>query len=170
QVRHCARTGRESLRAGEQNAGRDHSWRADAHRVANHRSSAVRGCDRKNCAAGFGIEIEIRHPIFQHRRRTGNCLRIIVRERRGSVVDKTDDALTSILSLSERRKRSARWGGMSSKNDSKRALSIQEYANAILLPLTRLGLRILLEPGRLLVGNAGILLTRVRYIKETAEK
>ena len=59
---------------------------------------------------------------------------------------------------------------MSSKNESKRALSIQEYANAILLPLTRLGLRILLEPGRLLVGNAGILLTRVRYIKETAEK
>jgi diaminopimelate decarboxylase len=61
-------------------------------------------------------------------------------------------------------------GGMSSRNESKRALSIQEYANAILLPLTRLGLRILLEPGRLLVGNAGILLTRVRYIKETAEK
>ena len=61
-------------------------------------------------------------------------------------------------------------GGMSSRNESKRALSIQEYANAILLPLTRLGLLILLEPGRLLVGNAGILLTRVRYIKETAEK
>jgi diaminopimelate decarboxylase len=63
-------------------------------------------------------------------------------------------------------------GGMSSGNESKRALSlsIQEYANAILLPLTRLGLRILLEPGRLLVGNAGILLTRVRYIKETAQK
>jgi diaminopimelate decarboxylase len=61
-------------------------------------------------------------------------------------------------------------GGMSSRSESKRALSIQEYANAILPPLTRLGLRILLEPGRLLVGNAGILLTRVRYIKETAQK
>ncbi len=61
-------------------------------------------------------------------------------------------------------------GGMSSRSESKRALSIQEYANAILPPLTRLGLRILLEPGRLLVGNAGVLLTRVRYIKETAQK
>ena len=49
-------------------------------------------------------------------------------------------------------------------------LTIQQYVDAILPPLTRLGLRILLEPGRLLVGNAGILLTRVRYIKETAEK
>ena len=49
-------------------------------------------------------------------------------------------------------------------------LTIQQYVDAILPPLTRLGLRILLEPGRLLVGNAGILLTRVRYIKETARK
>jgi len=49
-------------------------------------------------------------------------------------------------------------------------LTIRDYVDAILLPLTRLGLRILLEPGRLLVGNAGILLTRVRYIKETAQK
>jgi diaminopimelate decarboxylase len=49
-------------------------------------------------------------------------------------------------------------------------LSIRDYVEAIRPPLTRLGLRILLEPGRLLVGNAGILLTRVRYIKETAQK
>ena len=49
-------------------------------------------------------------------------------------------------------------------------LTIQQYVDAILPPLTRLGLRILLEPGRVLVGNAGILLTRVRYIKETAQK
>jgi diaminopimelate decarboxylase len=49
-------------------------------------------------------------------------------------------------------------------------LTIQQYVDAILPSLTKLGLRILLEPGRLLVGNAGILLTRVRYIKETTQK
>lgn len=49
-------------------------------------------------------------------------------------------------------------------------LSIQEYADAILPALRELGLRILLEPGRLLVGNAGVLLTRVRYIKQTGQK
>lgn len=49
-------------------------------------------------------------------------------------------------------------------------LTIQQYVDAILPPLTRLGLRILLEPGRLLVGNAGILLTRVCYMKETTQK
>ena len=50
------------------------------------------------------------------------------------------------------------------------ALSIRDYANAIVPPLRDLGLRILLEPGRLLVGNAGVLLTRVRYLKHTGEK
>jgi diaminopimelate decarboxylase len=49
-------------------------------------------------------------------------------------------------------------------------LTIRDYVDAILPPLTRLKLRVLLEPGRLLVGNAGILLTRVRYIKETGQK
>src|SRR5260370_9390047 len=45
-----------------------------------------------------------------------------------------------------------------------------QYVDATLPPLRELKLRILLEPGRLLVGNAGVLLTRVRYIKRTGEK
>jgi diaminopimelate decarboxylase len=49
-------------------------------------------------------------------------------------------------------------------------LTIQDYAAAILAPLRAIGLRVLLEPGRLLVGNAGVLLTRVRYIKRTENK
>lgn len=49
-------------------------------------------------------------------------------------------------------------------------LTIQDYAAAILPPLRSIGLRVLLEPGRLLVGNAGVLLTRVRYRKETGSK
>jgi diaminopimelate decarboxylase len=49
-------------------------------------------------------------------------------------------------------------------------LSIRRYVDAILPPLRELKLRILLEPGRLLVGNAGVLLTRVRYIKRTGQK
>jgi len=49
-------------------------------------------------------------------------------------------------------------------------LTIDEYAAAILPPLRDLGLRILLEPGRFLVGNAGVLLTRVRYIKQAEQK
>jgi diaminopimelate decarboxylase len=51
-----------------------------------------------------------------------------------------------------------------------KTLSIRQYADAILPALRKLELRILLEPGRLLVGNAGVLLTRIRYIKQSGEK
>src|SRR5436305_7164537 len=50
------------------------------------------------------------------------------------------------------------------------AFSVSDYAGAIVPPLRELNLRILIEPGRFLVGNAGVLLTRVRYIKQTAHK
>ncbi len=56
------------------------------------------------------------------------------------------------------------------KRDDTGALTIEDYAAAIVPPLRGLGLRILLEPGRLLVGNAGVLLTRVRYIKQAGQK
>ena len=50
------------------------------------------------------------------------------------------------------------------------AFSVRDYADAIVPPLRDVRLRILVEPGRFLVGNAGVLLTRVRYIKQTGAK
>jgi diaminopimelate decarboxylase len=50
------------------------------------------------------------------------------------------------------------------------AFSVKDYANAIVPPLRELGLRVLVEPGRFIVGNAGVLLTRVLYIKSPGQK
>jgi diaminopimelate decarboxylase len=50
------------------------------------------------------------------------------------------------------------------------AMSIEEYASAIIPRLQPLRMRVLLEPGRFLVGNAGVLLTRVLYLKKTPNK
>ncbi len=50
------------------------------------------------------------------------------------------------------------------------AFSVRDYAEAIVPPLRKLDVRILVEPGRFLVGNGGVLLTRVRYIKKTGAK
>jgi len=50
------------------------------------------------------------------------------------------------------------------------AFSVADYAAAIVPALRELNLRVLLEPGRFLVGNAGVLLTRVRYLKPAAHK
>ncbi|MEY2584098.1 MAG: diaminopimelate decarboxylase [Verrucomicrobiota bacterium] len=50
------------------------------------------------------------------------------------------------------------------------AFSVADYRDAIVPPLREIGLRVLLEPGRFLVGNAGVLVTRVRYVKQTEQK
>jgi diaminopimelate decarboxylase len=50
------------------------------------------------------------------------------------------------------------------------AFSVRDYADAILPELRELHLRVLVEPGRFLVGNAGVLLTRVRFIKKSGAK
>jgi diaminopimelate decarboxylase len=49
-------------------------------------------------------------------------------------------------------------------------LTPETYAAALVPLLAPLGLKILLEPGRFLVGNAGILVTRVEYVKRTGRK
>jgi diaminopimelate decarboxylase len=50
------------------------------------------------------------------------------------------------------------------------AFSVRDYADAIVPPLRELGIRILVEPGRFLVGNAGVLLARVLYTKRSGSK
>jgi diaminopimelate decarboxylase len=56
----------------------------------------------------------------------------------------------------------------SGEEDGERAVS--EYAQAVTRPLRGLGVKLLLEPGRSIVGAAGVLLTRVLYRKTNGEK
>ncbi len=54
--------------------------------------------------------------------------------------------------------------------EGKKVLTPQLYADTLVPLLKPLGLKILLEPGRFLTGNAGALLTRVEFIKKTGQK
>ncbi len=49
-------------------------------------------------------------------------------------------------------------------------LTPRRYADQLVPLLAPLGLRILIEPGRFIVGNAGALLTQVQFVKSTPEK
>ena len=53
---------------------------------------------------------------------------------------------------------------------AKGLLTPATYAATVVPLLKPLGLRILIEPGRFIVGNAGILVTRVEYVKRTGKK
>lgn len=48
--------------------------------------------------------------------------------------------------------------------------TVSQYAHAVIGPLKKLKVTILLEPGRSIIGPAGILLTRVLYRKQNGEK
>ena len=49
-------------------------------------------------------------------------------------------------------------------------LTIEGYAAAVVPHLKKLGLKILFEPGRFMVGNAGVLVSQVVYIKKAEHK
>ena len=56
------------------------------------------------------------------------------------------------------------------KSAGRNILTPRVYAERLLPALKTLGLRILLEPGRFISGNSGILVTRVQYVKRTGRK
>jgi diaminopimelate decarboxylase len=61
----------------------------------------------------------------------------------------------------------AAWWGTGA---GKRILTPERYARRLVPLLQPLGLRVLIEPGRFISGNAGVLLTRVEYVKRTGRK
>lgn len=61
---------------------------------------------------------------------------------------------------------SAKWWSGSRED----IMTAQSYASAVVPLLKPLGMKILLEPGRFISGNAGILVTEVLYVKKTPAK
>jgi diaminopimelate decarboxylase len=72
-------------------------------------------------------------------------------------------------SFTIRRSPVARANGGQSKS-AKGILTPAVYAEKLLPLLKPLGLKILIEPGRFIVGNAGALVTQVEYVKRTGKK
>lgn len=61
-------------------------------------------------------------------------------------------------------------GGLGITYTDEKPPSVAEYARAVLTPLKGIDATLVMEPGRVLVGNAGILLTKVLYRKKTPSR
>ncbi|MCB9757839.1 MAG: diaminopimelate decarboxylase [Candidatus Omnitrophica bacterium] len=61
-------------------------------------------------------------------------------------------------------------GGMGIIYKDENPQTAQNYADAILPYLEKTGLKIVMEPGRFIVGNAGIFVTKVLYLKDNGFK
>jgi diaminopimelate decarboxylase len=61
-------------------------------------------------------------------------------------------------------------GGLGVQYNEETPPSPQEYMQAVLARIGERKLTLMFEPGRAIVANAGVMLTRVEYLKETASK
>src|SRR5207302_5760125 len=61
-------------------------------------------------------------------------------------------------------------GGLGVRYHNEKAPSPQAFADAVAPPIKQAGLALVCEPGRYLVANAGVLLTRVLYRKHAGGK
>lgn len=61
-------------------------------------------------------------------------------------------------------------GGLGIIYENEKATTALEFAKAVLPIIKHIGLTIILEPGRFIAGNAGILATKILYIKQNANK
>ncbi len=61
-------------------------------------------------------------------------------------------------------------GGVGITYSDEEPPTLSDYAQSVIPAIKGIGAKGIFEPGRVLVGNAGILLTRVLYVKETSNK
>jgi diaminopimelate decarboxylase len=61
-------------------------------------------------------------------------------------------------------------GGLGIVYKDENAFSAQDFSRAVIPLVREMDLELIIEPGRFIVGNAGILVTRVTYVKKTPVK
>ena len=61
-------------------------------------------------------------------------------------------------------------GGFGIFYPGEEALPAEAFAKVVVEPVRQTGLKLIMEPGRFIIGNAGVLLTRVIYVKESGPR
>jgi diaminopimelate decarboxylase len=61
-------------------------------------------------------------------------------------------------------------GGLGIVYNREKAQTARRFARAVLPVIKKIGLKLILEPGRFIAGNSGILVTKVSYVKESYHK
>ncbi len=128
----------------------------------------------------FGIAIDLAMDVYRHAAAMPHIDIVGIDCHIGSQLTATApflDALDKVLKLAENLRQTGiairhidLGGGLGIRYHGEQPPEPEEYVQAILDRLDDPGMELLLEPGRAIAGNAGILTTRVEYLKVTAEK
>jgi diaminopimelate decarboxylase len=128
----------------------------------------------------FGVDLERARRVFDQYGRQNDVLLSGIHLHIGSPVNTIDPYVSAIdrgLFLIEELRTVGFTidtldigGGFGAHYTSTEAPAAKDYAKAIVPLLVGKGLRVILEPGRSISANAGILLTRVLYLKESGNR
>ncbi len=128
----------------------------------------------------FGVDISRAREIYKSSRRLPNVRMTGVQAHIGSQISETEPLAETARELAELAGALAKdgfeletldlGGGIGIAEGGELGLTPERYATAVLPHLSRLPFRILIEPGRAIVGPAGALITRVLYVKGNSQK
>jgi diaminopimelate decarboxylase len=128
----------------------------------------------------FGVDLQLAPEMLEEARKLPGIEIMGVHAHIGSQITSVEPyfiMVERVLSLIEELRRQGfnlSWmnigGGMGIVYHDETPSTAEELAQALLPNLKKAGLKIIIEPGRFIVGNAGILVTKVLYWKKTAGK
>lgn len=128
----------------------------------------------------FGVDIERARKVFATYGRNGSVNLCGIHLHIGSPVNSVEpyvEAVTKTLAMIDELRKDGFaidtldiGGGFAAHYQGQEALSAEAYAKQLVPLLRGRGLRIIIEPGRSIAANAGILLVRTLYVKHSGEK
>ena len=128
----------------------------------------------------FGIDMDTVKDIFQKSKKYSNLNLIGIHIHIGSQIIESKpfvEAIQKIIILIEDFKKQGVGleylnigGGLGIVYDNETPQTAIEFADKVLPLLKQISLKVILEPGRFIAGNAGILVSKVTYIKDTPQK
>lgn len=128
----------------------------------------------------FGLDLATARWLYNQHQKFPHTVPVGIQIHIGSQITRPQPfvkALKKILPLARELKdsiHSIRYldigGGLGIIYENEKATTAKEFASAVLPLIKDMGLTIILEPGRFIAGNAGILVAKVLYIKQTAQK
>jgi len=128
----------------------------------------------------FGVDFQTAGSIVSSRRKFSNTEIIGLHIHIGSQITESAPfvaAIAKMVAFIQRLKRKGVCleylnigGGLGIVYDKETPQTAAKFARKVLPLLKKTRLKIILEPGRFVVGNAGVLVTRVLYIKSTPKK
>ncbi|PIU41786.1 MAG: diaminopimelate decarboxylase [Candidatus Omnitrophica bacterium CG07_land_8_20_14_0_80_42_15] len=125
----------------------------------------------------FGISFDDARIIFQRQNKYGNVLINGLHVHIGSQITESKPfvaAIKRILNFIDTNALNIKWlnigGGLGIIYADEKPQTAEEFARAVLPLIGERKFRLILEPGRFIVGNSGILVTKVLYTKKGANK